>query len=118
LLVTSPLIMYNEAAQEGAGWPVFWGIFCFAVIILAAIFMNLYPIRYVHLGRFMGRHPWFGRLTVLLAFLCVFTPYLGLIAFIYMFLYLLSPLVSWRIPPDIAAKEGSTGSASSRWSQD
>ena len=52
----------------------------------------------------MSRHPWFARLTLLLS-LSVFTPYFGHMALVYMFLYTLSPLVTWRIDPQIAAKE-------------
>jgi hypothetical protein len=35
----------------------------------------------------------------------VFTPYFGHMAFLYMSLYTLSPLVTWRVDPQIAAKE-------------
>jgi hypothetical protein len=66
--------------------------------------MNLYPIRYLHLGRFMSRHPWFVRFTLLLS-LSVFTPYFGQTAFLFMFLYALSPLVTSRIDPQTAARE-------------
>jgi hypothetical protein len=38
----------------------------------------------------------------------VFTPYYGQAALIYMLLYTLSPLVTWRIDPDIAAQETRT----------
>jgi len=73
-------------------------------MIFASVMMNLYPIRYLHLGRFMGRHPWFARSSAVLL-LTVFTPYFGYTAFLYLFLYLLSPLITWRIHPEVAAKE-------------
>ena len=108
LLVVAPLIIFTEASHEVLEWVRFLGIFCFGLMIGAALLMNLYPVRYLHLGRFMGRHPWFARVTILLVLVFAFTPYFGYIAFLYLFLYLLSPLVSWRIKPDVAARETQT----------
>jgi CDP-diacylglycerol--serine O-phosphatidyltransferase len=101
LLVVAPLIMLSEASQQGTEWVRFWGISCFGLMSLAAALMNLYPIRYLHLGLFMSRHPWFTRVTVLLALIFVFTPYFGYVALLYLFLYVLSPfIISSRIEPD------------------
>ena len=107
LLTVAPLIIFVQAANDASQWASFWGLFNCGLMIFTAILMNLYPIRYLHLGRFMSRHPWFARLTLLL-WLFVFTPYFGHMAFLYMFLYALSPLVTWRIDPHIAARESST----------
>ena len=107
LLVTAPLIMFNQSVSDEPQMIYFWGIFCFVTIITAAVFMNLYPIRYLHLGRFVGRHPWFGRLSFLVI-LFVFTPYFGYVSFLYMLLYFFSPLITWRINPDDAARETKT----------
>jgi phosphatidylserine synthase len=104
MLSMSPLIIFAQAVNEGSQWAQFWGLFCCGIIIFTALLMNFYPIRYLHLGRFMSRHPWFARLTLMLS-VAVFTPYFGHMAFIYMFLYTLSPLVTWRIDPQIAAEE-------------
>jgi hypothetical protein len=35
----------------------------------------------------------------------VFTPYFGYLVFCQMVLYLLSPLITWRVDPDTAARE-------------
>ncbi len=107
LLVTAPLIMLSRAASSGSGWVIFWGVFCFALMIAASVIMNIYKLHYIHLGRYMSRNIWFGRLSALILFAVAFTPYLGHVAFLYMFLYLLSPLVTWKIEPDISAAEGS-----------
>jgi CDP-diacylglycerol--serine O-phosphatidyltransferase len=104
MLSMAPLIIFAQAASESSPWDQFWGIFCCGIMILTALLMNSYPVRYLHLGRFMSRHPWFARLTLLLS-LSVFTPYFGHMAFLYMFLYTLSPLVTGRIDPQIAAKD-------------
>jgi len=104
MLSMAPLIIFAQAVDGGSQWAQFWGLFSCGIMIFTALLMNFYPVRYLHLGRFMSRHPWFARLTLLLS-VAVFTPYFGHIAFLYMFLYTLSPLVTWRIDPQIAAKE-------------
>ena len=110
MLSVAPLIIFAQAVNEASPWTQFWGIFYCAIMIFTAILMNLYPIRYLHLGRFMSRHPWFTRLTLLL-FVSVFTPYFGHIAVLYMLLYTLSPFITWRIDPQIAARENQTKTA-------
>ena len=104
MLVVAPLIIFAQAVSDASQWVRFWGLFSCGLMAFTAILMNLYPIRYLHLGRFMSRHPWFGRLTLLLI-VSVFTPYFGHVALLYMFLYTLSPLVTWRIDPEMAARE-------------
>ena len=104
MLSMAPLIIFAQAVNESSQWAQFWGLFSSGIMIVTAILMNFYPLRYLHLGRFMSRHPWFARITLLL-FVAVFTPYFGHVACIYMLLYTLSPLVTWRIDPQIAAKE-------------
>jgi CDP-diacylglycerol--serine O-phosphatidyltransferase len=96
LLVTAPLIMFNQTIGEASEWTRYWGVFCFGLMIFAAIMMNLYRVRYLHLGRFMDKHFWFGRLNVMLLIISIFTPYLGYVALIYMVFYVLSPLMTRR----------------------
>ena len=67
--------------------------------------MNCYFIRYLHMGRYMSRNPWMTRLA-LMVLLSVVTPYFGVICLVFMTLYVLSPLVTWRIDPEEAAREG------------
>ena len=109
LLAVSPLIIFSQAVQETSQWASFWAGFCLAVVLLASCMMNLYPVRYLHLGRLMGRKPWlaWGSVLVLLGFM--FTPFFGHIAFFYMVLYLLSPLVTGNIDPETAARENHAG---------
>jgi phosphatidylserine synthase len=94
MLVVAPLIMFANFSQQDMEAVRLWGLLSSVLMVLAAIVMNLYPVRYIHLGRVMSRHPWFGRLTAALGLCLVFTPYFGYAALAYMFLYLLSPLVS------------------------
>jgi CDP-diacylglycerol--serine O-phosphatidyltransferase len=93
LLVTAPLIMFNQTIGEASEWTRYWGVFCFGL-------MNLYRVRYLHLGRFMDKHFWFGRLNVMLLIVSIFTPYLGYVALIYMIFYVLSPLITRRLLPN------------------
>jgi hypothetical protein len=64
---------------------------------LAAVAMNSYPVRYLHLGRFMDQSTWFRRTSIILLLIAVFSPYLGYICLIYLLLYLFSPLFTRRI---------------------
>jgi len=107
LLVMSGLVIFSQAVNDASDWARFWGIFSFGLIILAAVLMNLYPLRYLHAGRFMSRHPWFGRSSLIVIF-SVFTPYFGEVCLIYMFVYVFSPIITWRIDPEVAARETQT----------
>ena len=93
----------------------FWGFVSFGLMGISAVVMNLYFIRYLHMGRFMGRRPWFTRLTVLVFLVTLFTPYFGYAALVYLSLYLFSPLVTWRVDPQEAAREGPLQKASAQW---
>jgi phosphatidylserine synthase len=104
LLVVAPMILLSQAVNEASASITFWGMVCFGMMIATAVAMNLYPIRYLHAGRFMSRHPWFGRAGLLLL-ISVFTPYYGYCFLFFMLLYTLSPLVTWRIAPQDAASE-------------
>jgi phosphatidylserine synthase len=105
LLVMAPLIMLNQAA-DGSPEPLrFWSLFCVGGMIFAALWMNLYPLRYLHFGRLMNRRPLLVSLWLVLALLLVFTPYFGYFTLGCMVLYLVSPLWTWRISPEIAASE-------------
>ena len=77
----------------------FWGFFSFATVIVASLAMNLYPVHYLHIGRFMDKNPWFGKANILLLVVAVFSPYFGYIALLYLLLYLLSPVFTRRIEP-------------------
>jgi CDP-diacylglycerol--serine O-phosphatidyltransferase len=110
LLVLAPLVIFAQAL-EASQWAHFWGYFSAGVMLFAAVIMNFYPIRYIHMGRSMSRNPWFGRANVLLFLLFIFTPYFGQFCLGYMTLYVLSPLFTWRISPEEAARESRRDSA-------
>ena len=106
LLVVAPLIMFTQAAEiQPEQIRHLWAVFCAGLMVFAALWMNLYPLRYLHFGRFMNRRPFFVSLNMLLALLLVFTPYFGYWALACMIIYLLSPLWTWRVSPEVAASE-------------
>ncbi len=105
MLVMSPLVIFDHALALSSQRILFWGGFSAGIMGFAGVIMNIYPIRYIHLGRTMSRHPWFGRANLILLTVSMFTPIFGQICLGYAFLYLLSPLFTWRIQPEDAARE-------------
>jgi len=100
LFVTSPLIILSQELAANSEYVNFWYFFSSGLMLLAAILMNLFPAKYIHVGRFMDRHPWFGRIDLSLVFLFAFTPYLGYFALIQLFIYAISPLWTRGVKPE------------------
>ena len=107
LLVLPPLVILEQTLAAASPWAGFWISFATATMLLSSAIMNAYPLRYIHMGRAMSRNPWIGRLTVIVLTGFAFTPFLGHICLAFMVLYLFSPLVTWRIHPEDAARESS-----------
>lgn len=105
LLVLSPLVIFDQALTISPGRIDFLLHFTSWIMLFSAVIMNIYPIRYIHMGRAMSRHPWFGRGIVLILVLFVFTPYFGHACLGLMILYLFSPIVTRRVRPETAARE-------------
>jgi CDP-diacylglycerol---serine O-phosphatidyltransferase len=104
MLVVPPLILFSQAIGGNSPLVAFWGYFSFGLMIFTALLMNCYFIHYLHMGRFMSRNPWMTRLALVIL-MTVVTPWFGLVCLIFMFIYVLSPLVTWRIDPKEAARE-------------
>jgi CDP-diacylglycerol---serine O-phosphatidyltransferase len=98
-------VILEQAVTSASPWIGFWAYFAAGAMLFSSAIMNAYPIRYIHMGRAMSRNPWIGRLTVIVITAFAFTPLLGQICLAFMVIYLLSPLVTWRIHPDDAARE-------------
>lgn len=99
LLVVAPVLLFSQALENAPELARFWAVFSYVTLIVASLIMNLYPVHYLHIGRFMDKNPWFGNLNVMLLLVSMFTPYFGHIALLYLFLYLLSPAVTRRLEP-------------------
>ena len=80
-------------------------LFATGMMALTAVVMNLYPVRYLHMGRLMGRHPLVMWLAILVWIGGVFTPFFGSLLLIVCGVYLLSPLYTGRIDPSVADLE-------------
>lgn len=106
LFVTAPLILLCPMGPAVSEMGRFVAFFSCGLMFFAAVLMNLYPVKYMHMGRYMDRNPWFTWTIVLFMLFFVFTPYFAYIAFFQMALYVLSPLVTWRVDPETAAMEG------------
>ncbi len=106
LLVLASIVSYDQALKTFPGWIDFWKYVSAGLMLFSALIMNFYPIHYIHMGRTMSRNPWINYLTILILILCAFTPYFGLIILGFMVFYLFSPIYTWRIHPDDAAREG------------
>ncbi|HMA66952.1 MAG TPA: CDP-alcohol phosphatidyltransferase, partial [Desulfosalsimonadaceae bacterium] len=105
LLVVSPLLILTRADVAGTDYGSFLAVFTFCLMLFSAFLMNLYPVRYLHIGRFMDRNPWFTWVNLLLMLGFVFTPYFGYLVFFQMVIYTLSPFVTWQIDQQTAAME-------------
>ncbi len=98
LLVAGPMVIAGQAAGDPSAATVFWAWVSAFTCLGTALLMNLYPVRYLHAGRFMSRHPWFGRASFALL-ISVFTPLYGYVLFLFMLAYAASPLFTGRLHP-------------------
>lgn len=105
LFVAAPLIIVCQPELVLSEWSTLVAFFSFGLMIFTAFLMNFYPVRYLHMGRFMDRNPWFTRTNLVLIFVFLFTPWFGYLVFFLMLLYVLSPLITWRVDPETAAAE-------------
>ncbi|MEJ5357960.1 MAG: CDP-alcohol phosphatidyltransferase family protein [Desulfobacterales bacterium] len=104
LLVAGPMVLAGPAAGDVSAAAVFWAWVSAFTFVGAALLMNLYPVRYLHAGRFMSRHPWFGRATFALL-ISIFTPFYGYVLFLFMLAYAASPLFTGHLRPTEAGAE-------------
>ncbi len=105
LLVTAPALIFMQSAEESLEAARFWQTFSFALMFIAALVMNVYRIHYLHLGRFMEKKPWFGRVLFLLVLLFIFTHYFGYFSLGCLFVYLFSPLWTRSKEPTTSVKQ-------------
>jgi phosphatidylserine synthase len=99
LLVVAPTLIFVQTVGTAPEAARFWQMFSLAIMFITSLTMNLYRVHYIHLGRFMERKPWFGRVIFLLVLFFVFTPYFGYFSLTCLLLYLLSPLRTRKLEP-------------------
>jgi phosphatidylserine synthase len=105
MLAVPAVEIVHQLARTGSPWVDEWALVTTGMMLLAAVVMNVYPIRYIHFGRWVGRHPLLMWTTIGLSFVLVFTPYFGMTLFACGVLYLFSPLTTGRIDPSVAELE-------------
>jgi phosphatidylserine synthase len=105
LLVLSPIVICEQVAVYFPQWVGWWGNFTAVLMLLAAIVMNTYRLQYIHMGRAMSRNRWLNGTVILVVLFCVLTPFLGIVSLALMTVYLLSPLMTGRVQPEVAARE-------------
>ncbi len=105
LLVLSPVVIFGQALKDMPAHALFWGYTAAGLMVFSSIIMNLYPVRFIHMGRAMSRNPWINRILALVLIFCAFTPYLGYAGLAFMIAYLLSPVMTRHIHPEEAARE-------------
>ncbi len=105
LLVMGPISIAAETSGFAPGGTLLWNGIASVMMLLAALAMNLYPVRYLHIGRLMGRRPMVLYSLLLLTIATIFTPYFGFVVLAFLLFYLLSPVFTWRIDPSEAVRE-------------
>jgi hypothetical protein len=105
LFVTAPIEIAFQLtrADPDLKLPLTW--LAAGTMLLAAVVMNLYFLRYLHVGRLMSRRPallWFSLICWLAL---VFTPYFGMAVLAATLLYLVSPIFTRQIDPAQAVRE-------------
>jgi phosphatidylserine synthase len=105
LFVLAPLVILDQAQDHYPQWLTLWGNFSVIAMFCTAILMNLYPVHYLHVGRAMSRNRWLGRFLFTILIVGVFTPIFGYICLTCMLLYIVSPLMTGHIQPEVAARE-------------
>ncbi len=76
-----------------------------AAMVLAAAVMNLFPVRYLHVGRLLSRRPGLLWGSALIWLALVFTPFFGVALLAVCLVYLVSPVFTGRIDPAHAEME-------------
>lgn len=106
LLVTAPLLLLCRLEPGHAQFDWYVSVFSCGLMFFTALLMNLYPVKYLHMGRFMDRNPAFTAVMLCLLFVFIFTPWFGYFALFMMALYAFSPIVTRNIDLREAAREG------------
>ncbi len=99
LMVSASMEIVHQVATRAPHYAQLWVHVSVATMIVAAVVMNLFPIRYIHLGRLLSRHPALLWSLVATATVVVFTPYFGAVLLAFCGGYLISPLFTGRIDP-------------------
>lgn len=105
LMVMGPVEMVASYAEEGlAHLPIVLWV-ATAGMIMGTFVMNAYFIRYLHIGRLLGRSPAVMWVVLAVWVVGIFTPYFGEIMTFVLAGYLFSPVFTGKIDPSVAVRE-------------
>lgn len=105
-LLTVPAVeITHQLARGGMPMAQMAGLLTAGLFLVGAIAMNLYAVRYLHMGRWIGRHPALLWMFIAGSVVGVFTPYFGGAILAFLLLYLFSPMATSHIDPAIAQIE-------------
>ncbi len=105
LLASASMEVLHQMALSGSPSAELWARISVGTLWLAALVMNLFFLRYLHVGRLFGRRPMLLWSSVAVCIVMVFTPWFGLMLLGISLIYLFSPLVTHRIDPAQAELE-------------
>ena len=105
LFVTAPIEIAFQLTRTDAELAQPLTLLATGAMLLAALAMNLYFVRYLHIGRLMSRRPALLWLSLICWLTLVFTPYFGIAVLASTLVYLVSPIFTRQIDPAQAARE-------------
>lgn len=105
LLVTAPVEMTAQFSRTDPAQVPLLTLLAVAILALAVVVMNLYPVRYLHVGRLMGRRPALLWISLAVWLIMMFTPFFGGVLLAFCLFYVVSPLFTGKIDPSQAAVE-------------
>jgi hypothetical protein len=107
-MASASMEVAHQMAMSDPARSWLWALVSLGVLWLAAVVMNLFFLRYLHVGRLFGRRPLLLWSSLALIIVMVFTPYFGLLMLLVSAVYLVSPLFTRRIDPAQAELEQPT----------
>jgi phosphatidylserine synthase len=105
LFVTGPIEIAFHMTRANPERAAPMTMFAALIMLVAALAMNLYPVRYLHIGRLMSRRPALLWASLTAWLVLVFTPYFGIAVLATTLVYLLSPVFTRQIDPAQAVLE-------------
>jgi phosphatidylserine synthase len=105
LFVTAPVEIAIQLSHANDDLRAPLTLLAAGVMLVAALVMNLYPVRYLHIGRLMSRRPALLWVSVAAWLILVFTPYFGIAVLATTLVYLVSPIFTKQIDPAHAVLE-------------
>ena len=106
-MVMAPLVLFDDisnATSLGLD-PDKWSLYCVVSLLMGAVMMNAYKVRYLHIGRLLSRRASLGRIVGLIVLVSIWTPYFGIVLIGLALFYLFSPLFTHAISSSKASLE-------------